>query len=461
MPAQTQKLKDFGAVGDGRTDDTAAILRALKDSDRFCIDGEGRTYRVMGTLRATKSLCLRNTTLLQTAAPVDTGPYIVRRCAMIRSASVLIDCGDPAIPANQVATLWKSLSIRTLFIRPGGDAPVRVNLAHVKIDRGRYAEGGSRTDSAGIWLDGADRVDFQDVEITGDGKGYGLMINNARNVTLSNLRIHDLVWAPYRGDTPLSEAGVAAGGWNSVPIHEFREQGRGGASAAKFYGVRIQEQLTCVSVSNVSHVRISNVRIERCMARFQTGDIPWQADGLDVGRSTSNVTIAGARIDSAWEGIDIVGGGQGIDRLSISDVTISNAFSFGLKMGYLLRNARVSRLNIDGAGLSGIVLYGPVRDVRISHAMIRDIGVVRGGRGRYSPWPKGNRAGIRLDEGAAGDAAATDTPENVLLDDIDVSGPPNSYEFGILNTGGRRIHTEQFRARGFATALSHGIDQVR
>jgi hypothetical protein len=147
--------------------------------------------------------------------------------------------------------------------------------------------------------------------------------------------------------------------------------------------------------------------------------------------------------------------------LSISDVTILNAFSFGLKMGYLLRNVRVSRLNIDGAGLSGIVLYGPVRDVRISHAMIRDIGVVRGGRGRYSPWPKGNRAGIRLDEGATGDAAATDTPENVLLDDIDVSGPPNSYEFGILNTGGRRIHTEQFRARGFATALSHGIDQVR
>ena len=453
--AEIRTLGEFGAVGDGRADDTAAVARALANSDRYCLDGEGRTFRVTGTLRADKHLCLRNVALVQAALPVNTSPYIFRSCPAVQDPSAVIDCKDPAIPADRAIPLWRSLSTRTLLIRPGGDRPIRVILDRVKVDRGRFADQGSRTDSAGIWLDGADGVDFRDVEITGNGKGYGLLITNARNVKLTNLWIHDLVWAPYPGDRALSQAEAAATGWNSVPIHEFREQRPGGAAVAKFYGVRIQEQLTCAFLANVSHVRIENVRIERCMARFDTGDLPWQTDGLAIGRSSSDVTINGARIDSTWEAMDVVGGGDGIDRLEINDLTVSNAFSFGLKMGYQLRGARISRVNVDGAGLAGVVLYGPVRDVRISRGTIRNVGKLRGNTGSFSPWPPGNRAGIRID-GATGAA-----PEDIQIEDIAVFGRPKEFEFGLLNTGGRRIRLVRFKGQGFGREQAHGINQAQ
>jgi hypothetical protein len=451
-PVETRTLRDFGAVGDGRTDDTAALVRALANSDRYCLDGENRAYSVTGTLRVAKNFCFRDAALLQSAVPVDTSRYIVRICKPVQNPSAVIDCNDPAISPNEVTNLWKSLSIRTLLIRPGGDRPIRVNLEGVKIDRGRYAEQGSRSDSAGIWLDGADRVDFRDVEITGGGKGYGLQITNAQNVTLTNLWVHDLVWAPYRGDKALSRTRVAAIGWNSVPIHEFRQQGRSGANASKFYGVRIQEQLTCVSLGNVSHVRITGARIERCMARFDSGDLPWQADGLDIGRSSFDILISNSKIDSTWEGMDAAAGGDGIASLQINDLTVSNSFSFGLKMGYRLRDARVSRLNVDGVGLAGVVVYGPVRDVRISRASIRNVGIVRDSHLSYSPWPPGNRAGIRLD------GAASSTPQDIVFEDVAVSGHPNNFEFGILNTGGRHIQLIRFQAEGFGAAGTRGID---
>jgi hypothetical protein len=452
-PAETRTLRSFGANGDGRTDDTAAIARALSLSEHYCLDGEGRTYRINGTLRAADDLCLRNVTLVQAASPVDTARYIGRGCPLVQDPSAVIDCKDPSIPSDQINVLWRSLSLRTLLIRPSGRRPIRVNLEKMKVDRGRYAEQGSRSDSAGIWLDGADRIDLRDVEITGDGKGYGLQITNAHNVTLTNLWVHDLAWAPYPGDSPLSEARVAAIGWNSVPIHEFRERGPGGVPVAKFYGARIQEQLTCASLSNVSHVRITGIRVERCMARFVTGNLPWQADGLDIGGSSSDIIVNGAKIDSTWEGMDVVADGDGINGLQINDLNVSNSFSFGLKMGYQLRNARVTRLNVDGAGLAGVALYGPVHDVQISHASIRGVGTVAGNSGSYSPWPPGNRAGIRLD------GARNLTPEDVLFEDVAVSGHPRNFEFGILNTGGRRIQLIAFRAEGFGSERTRGIEE--
>ena len=460
-PAQVRLLRSFGAVGDGRSDDTAAMLRALQRSDVYCLDGERRAYRVTGTLRVSRSICLRNATLVQSAVPVITSPYITHGCAPVQSPSAVSNCGDPAIPADLFPAVWRSLSIRTLLIRPGGNDPLRVNLEGVKVDRGRYAEGGSRSDSAGIWLDGADGVRLRNVEITGDGKGYGLLVTNARNVRIDNLWVHDLVWAPYRGERALTEPGAASTGWNAVPIHELREPGRDGVRAGKFYGVRIQEQLTCVFLANVAHVVINNARIERCLARFPTGDLPWQTDGLDIGRSSSDIRVNNSRVSATWEGMEVAGGGDGIEGLVISGLSISNSFSFGLKMGYDLRNATVRRLAIDHAGLSGIVLYGPVRNVRISSALIRDVGAVRRNGGSYSPWPAGNRSGIRLDEGSGTGSTGVRVPDNVIVEDIAVVGQPNQYEYGILNTGGKHIDLMHFNAQGFGIACARGIADLR
>ena len=128
----TRSLASFGARGDGRTDDTSALKRALEASNRYCLDGGGRSYRVTGTLRAAKDLCLRNLTLVQAALPMNAGAYVLRRCPSVQDPSAAIDCGDPPVPAAQFGRLWDSLSIRTLLIRPGRSKPLRVSLDHVK-----------------------------------------------------------------------------------------------------------------------------------------------------------------------------------------------------------------------------------------------------------------------------------------------------------------------------------------
>ena len=124
-------------------------------------------------------------------------------------------------------------------------------------------------------------------------------------------------------------------------------------------------------------------------------------------------------------------------------------------MGYQLRGAKVSNVRVSGAGLSGIVLYGPVRGVRVSGASIADVGVVRRKGGTFSPWPAGNRAGVRID------GMAASAPQDVVLDGVTVSGEPSRYEFGILNTGGKRVQVAKFRAVSSGSAAARGIEPAQ
>ena len=462
--SDSRTLRSFGAAGDGRSNDTDAVQQALATSDGMCLDGEGKTYAVTGTLRVSKDLCLRNATLVQKLVPYDTSRFLGHACPVTEDVVAVADCGDPPVPADELTKLGNSLAVRTLLIRPeGNQAPLHVSLDHVKIDRGRFAYGGSRTDSAGIWLEGADKVDFRDVEITGNGKGHGLLLIRSRNITLTNLSIHDMVWAPDRGDAPLTEARVAATGWNSVPIHEFRSVGQDNMPVAKFYGVRIQEQISCLTMFEVQHVRINNLQIARCMAQFDTGNIPWQADGFAIGLSSSDIVINGGTIDSTWEGIDVAAGGTGVEGLVINDLTIRNSFGFGLKLGVRVRNAQVSRLAVSKAGLAGIVIYGPVNGVHVSGATIDGVGVVRGAKGDFSPWKPGARAGVRVDEGGGGLDGEGRLPRDVTLDDVTVStaGLSSNYEFGFLNNGGPGVRAMRLNATGYRQAKVHenGVDR--
>jgi hypothetical protein len=460
-PSEVRRLRDFGAAGDARTDDTAALQRALSNSGHYCLDGEGRSYRVTGTLRAEEDLCLRNATLIQALVPFDTRPYIRHSCPVTLNPAAVVDCGDPAIPPEQLSRLRESLSVRTLLIRRDHGATLRVTLDHVKVDRGPSPEGGSRTDSAGIWLEGADGVDLRNVEVTGFGKGYGLIVLRSSDVSVDNLWVHDLVWSPYAGDTPLSRERVSAIGWNSVPIHEFREAGQDGLTVPKFYGVRVQEQITCVLFSEVRNVFIRNPKVSGCSARFEDGDLPWQADGLDISRASSNVDVEGAIIDSTWEGMDVVGAG-GVDGLAIHNARVSNSFGFGLKLGYQLRNARISDSIVTNSGIAGIVLYGPVDGATVSNVEINGVGILSL-RGRsLEPWSVETHSGIAIEEGPTGEGAARAVPRNVLLENVTVANAPGApgYEFGILNKGGTHVQIRGLRATGFSKAESIGVPAV-
>jgi len=460
-PQQSRTLSSFGAIGDGRSDDTPALMRALAESKAFCIDGGGRTYSLSGTLKVTSDLCLRNVRLVQVLKPANVLPYLSHSCARPVSSAALLDCGSPSISPSALRSLWPALSVRTLLIRPAEGAPrIRVTLENVSVDRGPYPQSGSRSDSAGIWLEGASHADFRNVEITGNGKGYGLMLVNSENIHLANLRIHDMAWSPYSG--PLDREAAQQRGWNSFTIQEFRRAGEGGAKQTKFYGTRAQEQLTCAYLEGVRHVFIEKLQIARCTARSTQGNIPLQADGLAIGPRSSDVVIREARIDDVWEGVDVIAG-EGVAGLLLEDVHISRAFAFGLKLGYRLQNAVVSGLRVSGAGIAGIAIHGPVNNVRISKAAIRDVGFVEGPAGPTVAWPDVSRAGIRIDRGGPGTKAAGKLPSNILIEDTDVrnEGQPGALEFGLRNEGSRSVRTLRFTAAGLSKAASITQDTAK
>lgn len=438
LPASLRTLQEFGARGDGITDDTAALRQALTQSDQFCFDGEGQTYSVSGTLRATKNLCLVNMRLVQHQPAYDTSEMIRGDCPPITDPAAIVSCGDPVISGDPPADLLAYLNIRTLLVRPeGDDDSLSVFMNKVVIDKGSDQRSGSRTDAAGIWIDRASSIALTDVEITGGGKGFGLFISASTNVVLTRLNVHDLAWAPYAGDTDLTMKGVSARGWNTFPIREFRFAGRNGVTQSGFKGVRVQEQISCVAIVHSSFIVLRDTTVERCGAEFAEGFLPWQADGITVRDTTTELTIEGdTRVASTWEGLDLIGGAGGIGKVNIRGATISDSFSFGVKWGYKVIDTVLEDTTINNAGLAGVVLYGPVRSAVVRDVRISGIGAVNSPTGTFSPW-NDNKAGLLIARGAIPGTEKL-YPEDVEIDGVTVTGGPDC-DWAYLNEGGSGI----------------------
>ena len=425
-------LGGFGAVGDNVTDDTAAVQKALSAAGGRCLDGAGHEYRVLATLRVSGNLCLINTRLRQDTPRFDTRPFIHGDCAVVRDPEALIDCGDPTIGGAVPPSLDAYLFTRTLLVRPEpGDPPISVTLRNVRIDRGNDPSSGARSEAAGLWIGSARKVALNDVEVTGAGKGFGVIIVDSQNVTARRLSIHDLVWAPYAGDAELTLSRVRQQGWNTAPIREFRFAGKEGASVTGFHGVRVQEQISCLMIVRSRNVVFEGLKVDGCLARFAEGNFPWQADGVGIGESSSRVRISGQSvIRDSWEGIDVVGGGTGVSDVTIANTRVENSFGYGVKLGYAVRNVVVSDSRIAGAGLSGVVAYGPVVGVAVRRTRIEGVGSVRLGRAVMAPWPQ-ERAGVLIEPGSNA-RTANAFPQNVTLDKVTVQGNCNC-RFGLLN----------------------------
>jgi hypothetical protein len=442
-------LTSFGAAGDDLSDDTQALQQAFRQAAGRCLDGEGRTYRVRGTLRVETDFCLANARLRQDVPGFDTRPWIAGDCRVEKDPERLYDCGDPAMPDPLPAGLDAYLYTRTLLIRPDTDeAPITVALRNVAVDRGADPASGARSDAAGIWIANARRLDLEDVEVTGGGKGYGIMIVDSANVTIRRLWLHDLVWAPYVGDTPLSLERVPQVGWNSAPIREFRRSGDRGARQAGFFGTRSQEQLACLVIEGTRNVQIDDLRIDGCRARFVEGDIPWQTDGLGLGQSSRDIRITGLRIADTWEGIDM----GNVEQVAIGNAEITDSFNYAVKIGYQTRAISVTDSAFSRAGLSGVVISGPVRD-----AVLRRVGIDEPGRlffagAMQNPWRQ-ERAGVVLDMGNPANHPKA-YPTGVVLDRVTVRSG-RDCRVGILNRTPERIALDGLRVSGCEQPSEH------
>lgn len=446
-------LASFGAVGDDRADDTRALQKAFSAAAGQCLDGEGRTYRVRGTLRAQTDFCLVNADLRQDVEPFETKAWISGDCPVEADPSKVATCGDPAMPAALPAGLDAYLNTRTLLIRPDeGQGAIRVELRNVRVDRGTQAASGSRSDAAGMWIGNAAGVVLDDVEVTGGGKGFGLIIVNSSDITAKDVWLHDLVWQPYAGDAPLALETVRKTGWNTVPIREYRTAGDQNAPHTGFHGVRVQEQLSCLMIVGSKNIVFEGLRIEGCLARFNEGDVPWQADGIGIGQSSSNIRIVKSRIADTWEAIDIVGGGDGVSNVSISQTAVVNTFGYGVKVGVRSHDITLDDSTISRTGLAGVVIYGKVRDMAVRRVRIAEVGSVFYGGALRRPWEQ-ERAGVLIAKGNSG-GPASDDPAGIMLDAITVKGG-RDCRFGVLNQAQLALQPVRLDLTGCETPNVH------
>jgi hypothetical protein len=145
----TQTLRSFGAIGDGRSEDSNAIRNAFRGSCN--LDGENLSYAINGSFEIMNNIVLSNARFYQTG----TGS-----------------------------------SLRTLM-RIGGP----VTLRKVFVHRGTNQRNGSSGESAGIFLSNASDSLLEDVEVTGNGYGSGIWLDRSHRVILQRPFVHDMLWS--------------------------------------------------------------------------------------------------------------------------------------------------------------------------------------------------------------------------------------------------------------------------
>lgn len=163
---------DFGAVGNGVTDDRAALKAALESG--FPVDGRGYTYAINGNCSPTSIAGLQNATLLQ--------------------------IGDKT-----------STSYRTLNIVGLSD----FFIDNVTINMGSQITSPFNDDAASaLYIGGADEITYvlnfnvTRVTVTGNGCGAGIQIRHAKRFNVTDCIVHDRVSGSSPDPTNDSQNGI-------------------------------------------------------------------------------------------------------------------------------------------------------------------------------------------------------------------------------------------------------------
>ncbi len=166
------------------------------------------------------------------------------------------------------------ISSRVLLIRDNKDNKISVKLDNIFVNRGEDLEAGSRTYSAGLWIDHASSISLDHVEVTGKGRGHGIAVYFSDNVSLNN--IHDLLWSLYKSEPILTYDKLKEFKYNDLPIYKYDPNGK------RFGVTRIQEQINALFLAYNSDVTIKNIDIERIGIKIDEEFVPWQTDGISV-----------------------------------------------------------------------------------------------------------------------------------------------------------------------------------
>lgn len=169
-------LKDFGAVGDGVTDDLLAIKNALESG--YIIDGGGLTYAINGTCAPTSMVGLRNANFIQIGNTTATN---ISTLSIIGISNFFIDN----------VTINMGTNITTLFSDDGNNG-LKVWGVHV---------GASTTY--------IENFRISNVTVTGNGCGTGINVRHAKRFIVDGCLVHDRVSGSSPDPTNDSQNGIS------------------------------------------------------------------------------------------------------------------------------------------------------------------------------------------------------------------------------------------------------------
>ncbi|MGI5970912.1 MAG: right-handed parallel beta-helix repeat-containing protein [Oscillospiraceae bacterium] len=323
LAADTASVLEFGAVGDGLTDDTVSIQKALDSSDNVCIpDG-------IYLIDADKSLQIRSNQKLTMSenAVLKAIPTSSGRSAVINvsgASSVTITGGQ--IIGERDGHLGNSgergMGIQIVY------GSKDVTISNVKIS-GCWGDGlyiGSPTGAADTAVS---NITIRNV-VSENNRRQGLSITNASYVTIENSEFRNTKGiAPGAGIDIEPNLGQAVEYINIVNTRCSGNAGSGILLAGYKETVRNVSVIGCDCSYNGSNgiyaFNASNINISG-------GSLAGNEYGFQIERDVSNVNISGMDIYGNYGyGIAIYGNRQirGIGNITIQDTRVFNNYYIG------------------------------------------------------------------------------------------------------------------------------------
>lgn len=305
---------DYGAVGDGTTDDTTAVTSALA-SGRPVSGIAGKTYAVSG-----------NITL-----PSDT--HLVN------------------IKFKQLSP--GSTTRRTLYQSSGNSCYMK----NVYVNRNGTGLGGLIGSSAGIYIDSCSNLILEDVEVTGDDLGDGIIIISCDHARIIRPYVHDMNYGSSSMTAPTDDV-----------MHGIFIFGGSGWVLDSPRVVNLKGEWTSQS----------------SIARWTRG--------VAVG-GASDFTINSPSVEVVDQGVDITGS-DNPTRFSVNGGSAIDCYTYGFKAANTVTMGSFVGCSSIRAGFCGFVASAPNDTLTTRTSRIEFIGChaeATGSNGAYSTTVSGFR----------------------------------------------------------------------